>query len=417
MRTILIFSVLVVTQQLSAQTTWYPINSGTNAHLRAIDFPSETVGYAAGDSGVMLKTIDGGETWNPINYTGIGPLSGFETFSDIDFVDELNGIVVVSNNANGSYKSADGGLSWTADVTTSNMCYKHCAYPISADDWFLGGAGCFQSAMVDHRTSSGWTFGTMNYDSFNPSEYVVQMDFSGNIGLAAMNGIYMLRSTDSGATWDTIPTGVTGVLTSVHFVDAQTAYAGYDDNGFGFGILVSYDAGLTWAQDINSATFMYPAFLSVTSAANGDVYSGARSSNMGEAIIFELEGGVWNFTWVGQAINDMESYGDDVTFGVGDSGLIVVNQDFSILGLHENTIDEGIQAFPNPTKDFVSLPIDAASNPNFVVFNLNGEEQEVEIEQTSTFTIFNLSELPNGIYLLKVNSEELTQTHRIVKMD
>ena len=48
----------------------------------------------------------------------------------------------------------------------------------------------------------------MNYESFNPGEYVAQMDFNGTTGLAAMNGPYMLRSTDSGFTWDTIPTGL-----------------------------------------------------------------------------------------------------------------------------------------------------------------------------------------------------------------
>lgn len=418
MRTNILLIVLVVSQHIAAQTTWYPIPSGTQSHLRSIDFPSENVGYVVGDSCVMLKTVDGGATWNPVNYSGIGPLTGVETFSDIDFVDELNGILVVSNIANGSYSSSDGGLSWTADMTTSNMCYKQCAFPISADNWFLGGAGCFQSAMIDHRTSAGWTYGILNYESFNPTEYVVQMDFVGSIGLAAMNGKYMLRSADSGATWDTIPTGIAGVHTSVHFVDGQTAYAGYNDNGSGFGILVSSDAGLTWTQDVNSATFLYPAFLSVTSAENGDVYSGAYASGgFGGGLIFEMIGTAWSFESVAQAINDMESYGNDVTFGVGDSGLIVVNQEISILGLDDHLYDDKNELFPNPTKDFVSLAIDAGTTSNFLVVNLNGEKQDVRTEQTPAAVIFDLSELPNGVYFLKVESEQSIHSHRIVKMD
>jgi len=420
MRTIILTSVLFVSQFISAQTTWYPIFSGTGAHLRAIDFPSENVGYIVGDSAVMLKTIDGGVTWNPVNYTGIGPLSSFESFSDIDFVDELNGFVVVANNASGSYVTSDGGLTWTADVTTSNMCYKWCVYPMSTDDWFVGGAGCFQSAMVDHRTTSGWDFGTINYESFNPGEYVAQLDFSGNVGVAAMNGPYILRSIDNGTIWDTVSTGISsqGVHTAIHFLTPTTVYAGYRDGGGGFGVLVSYDAGLTWEQDINSATFFYPSYLSLTSANNGELYVGAQPSGWpNEGLIFEYDGVNWSYVQVEQAINSMASYGNDVTFGVGDSGLVVVNVDLSVLGVGVNLPDMEMQVFPNPTKDFVSLPLDPSSTESFAVFNLKGEEQAVAVERTTSAAIFNLTDLPNGIYLLKVNSENALQTHRIVKMD
>ena len=99
--------------------------------------------------GQCSKQRNGGETWTPINYSGIQSQIGDPNFSDIDFVDELNGFVVVKDNSSGSYKTTDGGLTWTLDQNEqANMCFKHSVYPITANNWFVGGAGCFQSGMI-----------------------------------------------------------------------------------------------------------------------------------------------------------------------------------------------------------------------------------------------------------------------------
>ena len=82
-------------------------------------------------------------------------------------------------------------------------------------------------------------------------------------------------------------------------------------NGGGFGILRSDDGGLTWSQDINSATFFYPAYLSVAVASNGDFYSGARPSSSPGGLMFETTDGVnWNYEPVDQPINSIDSYAE-----------------------------------------------------------------------------------------------------------
>ncbi len=413
MKKLFFISVLVLTQQATAQlSTWYPIPVNTTQKLVSIDFPSEMVGYIVGDSGVMLKTVNGGADWNPVNYSGIQSPNTIH-FSDIDFVDDLNGFVVVRDNFVGPYYTSDGGQTWTEDQSTGNLCYQRCVYPLSADQWFLAGAGCFQSAMVHYRNTAGWTEKTVNYESFNPQEYIAQLDFNGNIGLAAMNAPYLLRSADGGDTWDTIPTNITGVHTSVHFLDAQTCYAGYDENGGGFGILVSTDAGLTWSQEIGSATFFYPAFLSVTSAANGDVYTGARPSNSPGGLIFEKSNGNWDYVQVDQPINDMTSYGTDITFGVGDSGLVVVNTQLSQLGLNDlkgSIGEDQLLVYPNPVKDL--LYVDGVSSGELVIYDLNGREMMREPVKDA----LNVSSLPQGTYIIESLEAGVSIHQRFVKL-
>ena len=61
----------------SAQAQWYPVTSGTTEHLHDIVFIDEDTGYCGGggnvygelgpnDSGVILRTTDGGESWETI---------------------------------------------------------------------------------------------------------------------------------------------------------------------------------------------------------------------------------------------------------------------------------------------------------------------------------------------------------------
>lgn len=397
------------------QTDWYTVPVNTTKKLTTIDFPSEMVGYIAGDSGVMLKTVNGGETWNEVSYSGIQSPSGAIHFSDIDFVDEMNGFVVVRDNSIGPFMTTDGGLTWVEDQPLGNLCYKRCVYPFGTDDWLLAGAGCFQSAIVQRRNSGGWTEASMNYESFNPTEYIAEVDFSGNVGIAAMNAPYLLRTADGGATWDTIPTGIFGVHTSVRFANAQTCYAGYNDNGNGFGILVSTDAGLTWTQDMGSATFFYPAFLSVTSASNGDVYSGAAPSSWPGGLIFELSGGGWTYSNVDQPVNDMASYGTDITFGVGDSGLVVVNTQLSQLSAPEVNTGEmnPFGVYPNPCENVLHIQGLPEESTTIALCDFSGKQIHVYSAGTGPLDV---SSLEPGVYFIRAVSTEGIASVRVVKV-
>jgi photosystem II stability/assembly factor-like uncharacterized protein len=53
----------VILQTLDGGVTWSSLDSGVTSVLRAVDFPTETSGTAVGDSGIILRTENAGASW------------------------------------------------------------------------------------------------------------------------------------------------------------------------------------------------------------------------------------------------------------------------------------------------------------------------------------------------------------------
>ncbi|MCS7160619.1 MAG: YCF48-related protein [Gemmatales bacterium] len=98
--------------------TWERQKSGTRAHLRSVHFLSPFVGYAAGEeplpqtpatAGVLLFTRDGGTTWRALSENQMPGLFA------VRFLDERRGVVAGDTCEafpSGVWMTEDGGLSW-----------------------------------------------------------------------------------------------------------------------------------------------------------------------------------------------------------------------------------------------------------------------------------------------------------------
>ena len=78
----------VILRSLDMGQTWNEVDSGVSNPLYAVNFPSDTVGYAVGSSGLILRTADGGSTWTAQS-------SGITTdLYGVTFLGEYFGMVV-----------------------------------------------------------------------------------------------------------------------------------------------------------------------------------------------------------------------------------------------------------------------------------------------------------------------------------
>ncbi|QDV36934.1 WD40/YVTN/BNR-like repeat-containing protein [Tautonia plasticadhaerens] len=95
----------------AAPAQWVVQDSGTTARLRGLCVVSGRVAWASGAGGTVLRTVDGGETWEP----KVVPDAADLDFRDIEAFDERTAYALSIGEGKLSriYKTADGGATWT----------------------------------------------------------------------------------------------------------------------------------------------------------------------------------------------------------------------------------------------------------------------------------------------------------------
>ena len=103
---------LVVFSATEIFSQWVPQTSGITTRLRNIKAVNDNVLWACGNSGVVLKTIDGGTTW-----TAMTPTNAASTNYTVDAFDATTAWVTgtVGGSADVSiWKTTDGGTTWVS---------------------------------------------------------------------------------------------------------------------------------------------------------------------------------------------------------------------------------------------------------------------------------------------------------------
>jgi photosystem II stability/assembly factor-like uncharacterized protein len=111
MRVSLLALSLVLLHLQSAGLQWMPLSTGVTARLRGISAVDDRVVWASGANGTVLRTADGGETWQRLTI----PASDKLDFRDIDAIDEKTAYVlsIGPGDASRIYKTTDAGATWT----------------------------------------------------------------------------------------------------------------------------------------------------------------------------------------------------------------------------------------------------------------------------------------------------------------
>jgi photosystem II stability/assembly factor-like uncharacterized protein len=183
----------IVLKTINGGITWTPELNNIEKQ-RALYFFNKDMGFVAGDSGIMRKTTDAGQSWNIIN-------TGFNfSIYDIQFVDNNIGYACGANGR--IIKSTDGGQSWTPLSNTMpqnfNDAYLSLDF-LDANNGYLGGFSYSDSSGYVIKTSDGgqtWSYMNTNYISFedikmvdNNTAYVVGGNINGSNG-----GIYKVTN-------------------------------------------------------------------------------------------------------------------------------------------------------------------------------------------------------------------------------
>lgn len=413
MRVIIIFlSIFTVLAPIHAQTTWTQIPSGTDKDLNSIQFVDDQVGFIAGDS-VLLKTADGGATWSYLMMDSL-PHNINQTLDilDMHWFNENHGFIM-AGPWGGFFQTTDGGLDWEYTGTAnSGFCQTSSLFFFDENNGFAGGAGCFEGHIVDRFENGSWYTTTHPHD-WNTNSWVTSIEFSDSLnGFAGTSRGTLLRTSDGGLNWDTIPNlAGDSAITDFIFYPDGTIRASHQNNQE-YGVMISTDGGLTWEFDNELASFFYPSMNAAHIDENGTTYIAGETFNGG--LVFDSNASFWNMLTVGHPINDITSHSDSITFLAGDSGAIYVNVDPGTLTTGSLIEAPEFQISPNPTRNILRFSGLDNLVRSTMIFDMNGRIVQHENGMRNSQTL-DVSGLESGVFILQVETEKGLARKEFVK--
>jgi photosystem II stability/assembly factor-like uncharacterized protein len=100
----------VILFSLTTHAQWIKQTVNTTASFRGLSVVSERVVWASGTGGTVIRTVDGGKSWNVMTVPGAEKLD----FRDIEAFDANTAYILSIGNGESSriYKTTDGGTKW-----------------------------------------------------------------------------------------------------------------------------------------------------------------------------------------------------------------------------------------------------------------------------------------------------------------
>lgn len=325
--------------------------------LNTLYFINNTTGYAAGESGYIIKTTNYGETWTELSNPYIFNIQ------DICFTNQNVGFAC---GAQGIIKTTDGGDSWEISYT------------------------------------SGW----------NDEFYCIASNGDGTLVAGGKNGT-LIYSVTNGQFWQQY-----GIVPGIHhineivFTSSNTAYA----CTAGGELLINTDIESPWERysyipggDIHElhGIFIDDEGLIYVSGNNGLI---AKSE----------DGGLhWEFMETGteETISKLAYTQDDIGFATGLEGTILKDKnDLGISGIGS----EKFTLYPHPVFDQLKISMPAAFQPLSVeIYNIEGNQ--VKMDGTEYLSVsnhllqINLRSLHAGAYIIRLTDENKQVTLRFIK--
>lgn len=294
-----------------ALASWSTLNSGTNEDLLTMDFPVDaTTGYVAGRRGVLLKTSDGGNTWQRQN----AKARSTNSILDMDFIDNQTGYAVGTNGT--LLKTTNGGAQWLALNPGTSVHLYSVNFPVDASTGYIGGA----NNTLLKTTDGGQTWSPQYIDG----GYVMTIVFPRNnlVGYAStVYGTlgYVFKTVDGGQNWTRVFYIEDAYLYSMSFVDEQVGYVSNHDTYYQYGIWKTIDGGANW-EWVTPGLSIIPRALDFPVNASTGFAVGEKGGMMSTQ-----DGGTsWQEGNLGNNVylNDVQFVDNQIGYTIGSAGFI-----------------------------------------------------------------------------------------------
>ena len=376
----------VILKSTDSGISWEEKYRRTGCRMTEICFADNNVGYAICDTALedyyshqwfLVKTYDGGETWNDV---GDSFISWIESYSGFDnqfvraemFLNDADNLVVAVS-FDGIYKSTDGGLTmrrldndFTINETRGIFFEDNVGYLLwdDGEEDFMFPGERYPGVAQSEDYGETWTLKEnvaditvgISYAHFYDKNHI---RLFGEFQISEDDYYGILDTYDGFGSFETVGGGTYYMQFAEEYIRAK-----FTENGWGISML--------WEEDM---------------------------PGVGRAVAYTEDDGLsWTF-YSGYGLPTFRLYdidGTDTTFYISCAeGNVLKNRQFTLMGMEENAL-QTVTVYPNPTND--KIIIEGIKPTEVQVYNTLG--QLVKTIQNSNE--INVSDLPKGIYMLQV---------------
>ncbi len=367
--------------------------------LFSVCFIDDKTGWIVGDSGIILKSIDGGVNWTQ----QVSPKN--QNFSCVHFIDSMNGWAVCWGGP--IIKTIDGGEQWYAVQSGENYGLKSVFFINENLGWSAGYPEIFL------RSEDGG----MNWDTLllNTAGTIYSLSFTDELnGWYVTAGGKIYHTEDGGDNWNQQVSCSGNFLYDVYFIDDSTGWiaANFDYfTGNYKNILYSTDGGEYW-ECTEVIGMSNPGFHSIDFVNQSSGWAVGEKGN----IINSADGGInWTLqnSGVTEWLTSVDFHDEEKGWAVGLNGTILRTIDGGItwnpviVSVKENVEENQIELYPNPTSHYMNIRFSLFDTRySLFIYDIFGRTiDEIIIPPGQKESRVNVSGYPEGIYIAVLRND------------
>lgn len=410
---------------LTADNVWKLIPSPVSypMSLTKVVFMDSLTGWAAGDSGIVIHTTDGGANWDFQN-TGVR-----KRIDDLFFLNKMKGwalSIYSEDTVYGSYvlSTTNGGITWNRDSLSFPSHYLHSIQFLDSLRGFVNS----NVAPVYLTIDGGLNWQRASVDSFSsyPGEGVQFFNDTYGFAFGGLHDITLLiwKTTDGGHHWNkiTYTDSIGEPISKMHFYDSLNIFAIGGDAEYGMIKWNSTNGGESWESE-NIGKLAIPENLSYRTESEAWVPIGFVTT----FLVTKDSGKTWNEYPVPLDLTIYDiSFPDSLHgYAVGLDGVILkythpptsVEDDITVETVKDFSLN---QNYPNPfnSSTEISFTINIKGVVELTLFDMLGRKiitlHKGELERGNYKTTLDAATLASGVYYYRLTSGHISLTRKAI---
>ncbi|MFA7687636.1 MAG: YCF48-related protein [Moheibacter sp.] len=377
-------------------------------------FLNENLGWAADGAGsAVYKTTDGGNTWVQSSY------NNGEYLRNIEFLNEDIGFLGALSDH--FYRTTDGGETWETVWDLQGAIPAICGLDTVGESTVYGCGAYFEPAYIIKSTDSGETWDIIDMSAYANSlvEILFIDEETGYVSGGSNSGGVVLKTTDGGQTWTEIyNSGRPGEQVwklQILFSNPDVMFGAVQSfDPFDGKLIKSEDGGQSWiSRDVPDPFIQGVGFITENHGWMGGHYSGFLETTDG--------GQTWNNLGFGWSLNRFQIFSQNLVFCSGHS-IYKYTDNLSVSDITtERPKDMEITVAPNPIKDVLNISVDYPRSDHMVItlFDESGKlikqllRETIDSKGKKSYS-FDFPQKP-GVYHLLFHYDLGYQSKKIIK--